>query len=366
MISNGKTLETISYGAAPCSCRLLLPSSSGFQARILDGALGSLEETFAISPAEPRPDDQVSIAARDPSEPAAKGPLFPFVDLRGYSPALQAKALGVLRRGAVYVSPSGSALTSATSEATVMPSDRSEPALKREGFPFHDKEKENILYLAFRWIGSEFTNAEGATSLGNLSEASLNSVRGVGLATENGRPRTSVSLRRAGQKEAGLVKLAAKKIEEKHKGKEGFGGFLSPSNFFKKRGSSKSQLRIERVLQTAIKPIDVEEHPFLVEFYFDGRAIPLTSGSLEATDEDDKKQAVTDGQSSMLLQGGALLDLGVIGPDVPDAPAKEILHTITIHLWDATRPDVVEALGDTLFSPDQQDLKQKAAPNVIL
>jgi hypothetical protein len=84
MISNGKTLETISYGAAPCSCRLLLPSSSGFQARILDGALGSLEETFAISPAEPRPDDQVSIAARDPSEPAAKGPLFPFVDLRGY------------------------------------------------------------------------------------------------------------------------------------------------------------------------------------------------------------------------------------------------------------------------------------------
>lgn len=340
----------------------------GFQARILDGNLASIEETFAISPAVALP----SVSSPTTGEP--KTPVrhasFPCVDLEGYSSALQAKALGAVRRGAVYIAPCTSnptAITTTSYNNSPLPAAQS----GSEEFPFHVEN--NIFYLAFRWIGSEHTNAEGASQLSNLSQANLNPVQGIGLMKIDNPNRKSANPLETTDKCVGgggggaaatsAAIPAAVKADKEWKGSI----FSSPSNFFKKKGSSKSQLRIERVLQTPIENPGVEDHPFMVEFYFDNRLIPLTNGSMDGGEDKGKGKATNERQqTSMRLQGGALLDLGVLGSAMPDAPAKEILHTITMHLWDATRGDVNDALAGSFLFSKPQDLKKRVAPNVIL
>ncbi|UZJ56066.1 hypothetical protein CBS101457_005386 [Exobasidium rhododendri] len=342
--------------------------SNGFQARILDGTLESIEETFAILPAlRPLTTD---VPGEEQIAPIGQAH-FPFVDLDGYSAELRAEALQVVRRGAIQIPPYSGSTTPDPVMASA-PVDSSEAILT-------SYDEQTVFYLAFRWIGSEHANAESANLLGNLADANLNTVQGVGLMRNKSHrdivlPKLDSSRERVkGDETSSRRPLTISKTKEeedslrkKEKEKSG-SSFLSPSYYFKKKGSSKSQLRIEKVLEATVKSPGVEEHPFLVEFYFDNRAIPLATTAPDSGDNDQKgdKRVKVGAQTSMLLQGGALVDLGVIGSAMPDAPAKEILHTITMHLWDATRGDVAQAVATSVLDPKQQDLKKMVVPNVI-
>jgi hypothetical protein len=203
--------------------------------------------------------------------------------------------------------------------------------------------KENKLYLAFRWAGSEHNNAEAASDLGDIADDNLQKMRAIGLMQSG---LTSEA--------DGSAPAAEKSSNDNVKGsKSMFSLFKRPSKEVKKKISLSARSSKSKAVAS------VKEQPFLAQLYFDNKLIPLTS--IESKDGDGDKQL-----STVQLVGGALLDLGVVGWALPDAPANEILHTITLHLWDATRPDV--HIGPPFKSGHQVRWgpKKSVVPNVIL
>lgn len=203
--------------------------------------------------------------------------------------------------------------------------------------------KEKKLYLAFRWAGSEHNNAEAASDLGDIADDNLQKLRAIGLMQSGLTPEGDASA------------LAAENSSNDNiKGAKSMFSLWKRSN---KEGKKKVSLSARSSKSKAVA--SVKEQPFLAQLYFDNKLIPLTS--TESKDGDGDKQL-----STVQLVGGALLDLGVVGWALPDAPANEILHTITLHLWDATRPDV--HIGPPFKSGHQVRWgpKKSVVPNVIL
>lgn len=327
---------------------------TGFQARLLKDELISIEETFAITPACSLFEGKDGSSASSPSElpeQSKRLSIFPSISVDCYTPALRPKAISVVRRGAVFVTPQSSASRDSTMIANETPPSVVD-ASAREGT--------SKLFLAFRWVGAEHINAQSADVLGDIGEADLQRMKGVGLVE----PAIDSDMQEEGKAEeldptsSPLpVQDSTLKIPEVKEAKRNFfSSLLSRKKTVAKQDQKESFTSDEK-----LSTVTSLEHPILVQVYFDNQLLPLIPKELDADVSTPDKLS-----STVQLRGGALLDLQDIGLAMPDAAANEILHTITLHLWDATRKDIEI---DDSFKPGQQiewSPKQAVVPNVIL
>lgn len=337
---------------------------SGFQARLLKDELVSIEETFAITPACSLFEGKDGSAASSPSEVSAeqqkKMAIFPSISVDCYSPALRPKALSVVRRGAVFVTPRSSV---SESNATLRPivADESSPTIAEGSVT----EQASKLFLAFRWVGAEHNNAQSANVLGDIGKANLQRLKGVGLVE----PTLDVVPEEGEGEEEDVAELdptpltplrdSTSKACEVKDIKRKFFPYLSSRN--KKKVAKQDQKVSTPAAEKDYQVTTPLEHPILAQVYFDNQLLPLVPAESEIVSSTSDKLL-----STVQLRGGALLDLKDIGSAMPNAAINEILHTVTLHLWDATRKDI--DVGDS-FKPGQQiewSPKKTVVPNVIL
>ena len=184
-------------------------------------------------------------------------------------------------------------------------------------------------YLAFRWIGPEHKNAENASILDDIATANLQRICGVGLmqggdASEEDRIAPRVSTPAAAKARSSLS-----------------ASLLYARNMNK------------RASRALVDCPPVKGQFFFAELYVDNQLVLMHVRQADHTDKEPAEPATT-----LQLTDGALLDLGPLGSANPDVAVNTILHTLTLHLWDAGREDVPDEAG--------QDLKKTVPPTVVL
>lgn len=335
---------------------------SGFQARLLHRDFTSIEETFAITPASSVTAASVT-GSTTPTESvdqeAARKAKYPGIFLNDYSPALQAKALKAVRRGAIYVQPctSKKPIPYETSDKSENVAEGKKPEEIQDVAVEIDKSTK--LLLAFRAISPEHDNAEKAAMLDDIAQANLTLITGKGISTSGEAPVAPVKTPGPEVQPAevpaptpAIVPTGPIPPLIPYAVKEAKG---SLRNLFRSKKHRHSvSAAAAAAAETALVSVEKvqPERQYMIQLYLDNKLVPLAA----ATDKEDFKDTIK-------LKTGALLDLGVVGKDLPDAPAKEILHTITMHLWDASREEIVKELEGKDVAT--YDLKKAIVPDVI-